>query len=112
MLFRNLRSCNKLSYKAWQLYVTELCAAKAESATAVQRLLVECGAPATNSTTVVARSGTVDRLTDTTKYGGTHKERFHTDGTGKGKVSANKKVVEKPHLNKSVTFCFQDKFFT
>ena len=29
------------------------------------------------------KSGAVDRLTDTTKYTGTHKERF--DGSGKGK---------------------------
>ncbi len=30
-----------------------------------------------------ASGGVVDRLTDTTKYTGSHKERF--DGTGKGK---------------------------
>jgi hypothetical protein len=30
--------------------------------------------------------GIFDRLTDTSKYTGAHKERFNADGTGKGKV--------------------------
>lgn len=30
--------------------------------------------------------GGVDRLTDTTKYTGTHKERFDASGKGKGKA--------------------------
>jgi hypothetical protein len=33
----------------------------------------------------VAISTIVDRLTDTTKYGGTHKERFDASGKGRGK---------------------------
>lgn len=33
----------------------------------------------------VAKSGAVDRLTDTSKYTGSHKERFDESGKGKGK---------------------------
>ena len=31
------------------------------------------------------KSGAVDRLTDTSKYTGSHKERFDDSGKGKGK---------------------------
>lgn len=34
----------------------------------------------------VAKTGAVDRLTDTTKYTGSHKERFDDSGKGKGKA--------------------------
>lgn len=32
-----------------------------------------------------AKKGGVDRLTDTSKYTGSHKERFDAEGKGKGK---------------------------
>ena len=35
----------------------------------------------------MAKSAAVDRLTDASRYGGTHKNRFDKDGKGKGKVS-------------------------
>lgn len=41
----------------------------------------------------VAKSGAVDRLTDTTKYTGSHKERFDESGKGKGK-SGREELVE------------------
>lgn len=34
----------------------------------------------------VTKAAAVDRLTDTNKYTGTHKERFDESGKGKGKV--------------------------
>ena len=34
----------------------------------------------------VQKSSVTDRLTDTSKYGGTHKQRFDDDGKGKGKA--------------------------
>ncbi|KAF3687452.1 Tubulin polymerization-promoting protein family member 3 [Channa argus] len=40
--------------------------------------------PANVGVTKVAKAAAVDRLTDATKYTGSHKERF--DGTGKGKA--------------------------
>ena len=33
----------------------------------------------------VSHNSALDRLTDTSKYGGSHKERFTPDGKGKGK---------------------------
>lgn len=34
----------------------------------------------------MAKTGAVDRLTDTSKYTGAHKERFDESGKGKGKT--------------------------
>jgi hypothetical protein len=39
----------------------------------------------THGTTQAAKVGGVDRLTDTSKYTGSHKERFDESGKGKGK---------------------------
>ena len=39
------------------------------------------------------KSGAVDRLTDTSKYTGSHKERFDEEGKGKG-VTGRKDVVD------------------
>ena len=33
----------------------------------------------------VAKTAALDRLTDTSKYGGTHRNRFAADGKGRGK---------------------------
>ncbi|XP_078135387.1 tubulin polymerization-promoting protein family member 2 [Sander vitreus] len=42
--------------------------------------------PTNVGVTKVAKAAAVDRLTDTTKYTGAHKERFDESGKGKGKV--------------------------
>lgn len=40
--------------------------------------------PTGNKTTTAVKEGAVDRLTDTSKYTGTHKQRFDESGQGKG----------------------------
>ncbi|XP_018607341.1 tubulin polymerization-promoting protein family member 3-like [Scleropages formosus] len=42
--------------------------------------------PANMGITKVAKTGAVDRLTDTSKFTGSHKERFDETGKGKGKA--------------------------
>ncbi|XP_076027280.1 tubulin polymerization-promoting protein family member 2 [Genypterus blacodes] len=42
--------------------------------------------PTNAGVTKVAKAGAVDRLTDATKYTGSHKERFDDSGKGKGKA--------------------------
>lgn len=51
----------------------------------IKQKLSSCGPPATTRTTPVAVGGAVARLTDHTKYTGTHKQRFDDSGKGKGK---------------------------
>ncbi|XP_063769504.1 tubulin polymerization-promoting protein family member 2 [Pseudophryne corroboree] len=56
----------------------------ADEALADIRKLVEGKEPASAGTTKAVSAGVVDRLTDTSKYTGSHKERFDESGKGKG----------------------------
>ncbi|XP_073693148.1 tubulin polymerization-promoting protein family member 3 [Garra rufa] len=47
--------------------------------------LIEGKEPTNVGVTKVAKTAAVDRLTDTSKYTGSHKERFDESGKGKGK---------------------------
>ncbi|XP_040265635.1 tubulin polymerization-promoting protein family member 3 [Bufo bufo] len=49
--------------------------------------------PVSSGVTKAATTGAVDRLTDTAKYTGSHKERFDPTGKGKGK-SGRETIVE------------------
>lgn len=42
----------------------------------------------------MTKTGAVDRLTDTSKYTGSHKGRFNEDGKGKGKIG-REDVIDK-----------------
>lgn len=50
----------------------------------LQGLISAGKGPTTSKTTSAAKTGAVDRLTDTSKYTGSHKERFDESGKGKG----------------------------
>lgn len=80
----------KINFKQFQ-EVLKLMAAKkypgeeADAAYAKMKEIVMAGkGPAATGATKAVKSGAVDRLTDTTKYTGSHKERFQEDGKGKG----------------------------
>lgn len=55
--------------------------------------IIEGKGPAAHGVTKTVKSGAVDRLTDTSKYTGSHKERFDEEGKGKG-VSGRKEIVD------------------
>ncbi|CAM9712604.1 tubulin polymerization-promoting protein family member 3-like [Lethenteron reissneri] len=57
----------------------------AEEALSALHALLAGAAPANTGVTKAAAVGGVDRLTDASKYTGSHKERFDADGKGKGK---------------------------
>jgi len=46
--------------------------------------LIAAGKPTAKGATKAVKGGAVDRLTDTSKYTGSHKERFDESGKGKG----------------------------
>ena len=54
--------------------------------------LTKCGAPGLSTATKPAHTGVVERLTDTSKYTGSHKERFDASGKGKG-IEGRRDVV-------------------
>jgi len=55
--------------------------------------LVADKAPGLKGTTKVSKAGGTERLTDTSKYTGSHKERFGSDGKGKG-IEGREDVIE------------------
>ncbi|XP_023224656.1 TPPP family protein CG45057-like [Centruroides sculpturatus] len=73
-----------LSYKEFLEYLDTLAKAKKMDIDEVKVKLLLCGDPGTTSTTAAVKVGAVDRLTDTSAYTGTHKERFDASGKGKG----------------------------
>ncbi|XP_007537906.1 tubulin polymerization-promoting protein family member 2 [Erinaceus europaeus] len=55
--------------------------------------LMEGKDPATSGVTKATNVGAVDRLTDTSKYTGSHKERFDESGKGKG-IAGREEMTE------------------
>jgi len=56
----------------------------------VYRFICVCACTGQQKT---VKSGAVDRLTDTSKYTGSHKERFDDEGKGRG-IAGRKQVVD------------------
>jgi len=75
----------KISFVDWNKYLDEIATAKKMNVNTIKTKLVECGEPGFTGGTKVAKSAAVNRLTDASKYGGAHKERFDSTGKGKGK---------------------------
>ncbi|KAM9493274.1 tubulin polymerization-promoting protein family member 3 isoform 1-T4 [Clarias gariepinus] len=87
-----------ITYEEFQKALEELAVkrfkgqSKEEALQAIHKL-IEGKEPTNVGITKVAKSGAVDRLTDTSKYTGSHKERFDESGKGKGK-SGREELVE------------------
>eukprot|EP00092_Neocalanus_flemingeri_P060908 GFUD01073129.1.p1 GENE.GFUD01073129.1~~GFUD01073129.1.p1 ORF type:complete len:281 (+),score=92.02 GFUD01073129.1:79-921(+) len=75
----------RISFVDWNKYLDEIATTKKMDVNTIKTKLVECGEPGFTGGTKVAKSAAVDRLTDTSKYGGAHKERFDSSGQGRGK---------------------------
>lgn len=84
--FRKIsKNSPKLSFVDWNKYLDEIAKSKNIDCNEIKGQLVDCGKPGFSRTTVVANTAALDRLTDTSKYGGTHKNRFTPSGKGRGK---------------------------
>lgn len=75
----------KLTFSEWNKYLDEIVSTKKLDQGELTTKLAECGKPGLSGATVVQKSSVTDRLTDTSKYGGTHKQRFDDEGKGRGK---------------------------
>ncbi|KAH9362411.1 hypothetical protein HPB48_020179 [Haemaphysalis longicornis] len=71
--------------KEYQQFLEVIAKNKKVDVEEIKDKLSTCGPPATTRTTPVATGGAVARLTDHTKYTGTHKQRFDEAGKGRGK---------------------------
>ncbi|XP_061632090.1 tubulin polymerization-promoting protein isoform X1 [Phyllopteryx taeniolatus] len=87
------KSCRTITYDEFKIALGELARKKykektGEEAEAEVFKLIEGKAPVISGVTRAVASPTVNRLTDTSKFTGSHKERF--DGTGRGKGKAGR----------------------
>uniref|UniRef100_H3DM30 Tubulin polymerization promoting protein n=1 Tax=Tetraodon nigroviridis TaxID=99883 RepID=H3DM30_TETNG len=85
------KSCRNITYDEFKTALAELARKKykeksGEEAEAEIFKLVEGKSPIISGVTRAVASPTVSRLTDTTKFTGSHKERFDSTGRGKGKA--------------------------
>jgi len=65
----------------------------AEALSKLKAKITEGKGPVAHGVTKAVKAGAVDRLTDTSKYTGSHKERFDEEGKGKG-VAGRKELVD------------------
>lgn len=72
-----------INFSQFNEFLDGLCKSKGLNLDEVKGKLDKCLASKAE-TTAAAASGVVKRMTDTTKYTGTHKERFDAEGKGKG----------------------------
>ncbi|XP_013361335.1 PREDICTED: probable palmitoyltransferase ZDHHC11 isoform X11 [Chinchilla lanigera] len=85
------KSCRTITFEQFQEALEELATkrfkdkSKEEAVHEVHRL-IEGRSPIISGVTKAVSSPTVSRLTDTTKFTGSHKERFDPSGKGKGKA--------------------------
>ncbi|XP_070155392.1 tubulin polymerization-promoting protein homolog isoform X2 [Polyergus mexicanus] len=82
----------KLGLEQYKAFLDELAKSKKVESTEIRKKMANCGPPGvTGSSAGGKATSTVDRLTDVSKYTGSHKQRF--DETGKGKGIAGRKDI-------------------
>ncbi|XP_054288177.1 tubulin polymerization-promoting protein homolog [Macrosteles quadrilineatus] len=83
----------KISLSDYEKFLEELAKSKKVELEEIKKKMVDCGAPGLSGPSGAAKAqSTVDRLTDPSRYTGSHKQRF--DETGKGKGIAGRKDVQ------------------
>jgi hypothetical protein len=82
--FKKLKK-KSIDFKTFNEYLEDLAKTKGMNAADIKAKLVAGGLPHAANATKPAADATVARLTDTSKYTGSHKERFDASGKGKGK---------------------------
>lgn len=81
--FKKLKSM-KLSFVDYSKFLEDLAKTKKVELDEIKSKMANCGAPGIHNATPGKAAETVARLTDTSKYTGSHKQRFDETGKGKG----------------------------
>lgn len=81
--FKKFKSI-KLGFADYQKFIDELAKMKKVEAEEIRNKMVNCGLPGTSGTTSAVKTAAVDRLTDASKYTGSHRLRFDETGRGRG----------------------------
>ncbi|XP_013190650.2 tubulin polymerization-promoting protein homolog [Amyelois transitella] len=92
--FKKLKSL-KVGVEDYQKFLEDLAKSKKVELDEIKKKLTTCGQPGVSShvTKSPAAAAAVDRLTDTSKYTGSHKQRFDETGKGKG-IAGRKDLVD------------------
>ncbi|XP_050651175.1 tubulin polymerization-promoting protein isoform X1 [Macaca nemestrina] len=98
------KSCRTITFEQFQEALEELAKKRfkdksSEEAVREVHRLIEGKAPIISGVTKAISSPTVSRLTDTTKFTGSHKERFDPSGKGKGKAGRVDLVDESGYVS-------------
>jgi len=78
------KTAKKVGFEEFKHYVEDLSKSKKLEPEEILGKLTNCGAPGLSQATKAAHAGVVERLTDTSKYTGSSKERFDSAGKGRG----------------------------
>ncbi|EDV39613.1 uncharacterized protein Dana_GF24388, isoform A [Drosophila ananassae] len=83
----------KISLADYNKFLDDLAKTKKVELAEIKQKLAGCGAPGVVSVSAGKAAAAVDRLTDTSKYTGSHKERFDATGKGKG-IAGRRNLVD------------------
>lgn len=81
--FKKLKS-QKVGITDYNKFLDDLAKAKKMGVEEIKNKMAGCGSPSHHGVGAVKATSTVERLTDTSKYTGSHKQRFDETGKGKG----------------------------
>nr|XP_023021291.1 TPPP family protein CG45057-like [Leptinotarsa decemlineata]XP_023021292.1 TPPP family protein CG45057-like [Leptinotarsa decemlineata] len=90
--FKKLKSL-KVGIVQYKQFLEDLAKNKKVEVEEMMTKLTTCGPPGHHGVGPVKATSTVDRLTDSSKYTGTHKQRFDESGKGKG-VAGRKNLTD------------------
>ncbi|XP_050075488.1 tubulin polymerization-promoting protein homolog isoform X2 [Anopheles maculipalpis] len=90
--FKKLKSM-KLTLDDYNKFLEDLAKTKKVELDEIKNKMANCGAPGVHNATPGKAADTVARLTDTSKYTGSHKQRFDETGKGKG-IAGRKDLVD------------------
>ncbi|GAB0100986.1 Tubulin polymerization-promoting protein homolog [Sergentomyia squamirostris] len=91
--FKKLKSL-KVSFEDYNKFLDDLAKTKGVNVEEIKEKLSNCGQPGVSQLTAGKAAATVNRLTDVSKYTGSHRERFDEAGKGKG-IAGRKDMVDK-----------------
>ncbi|XP_055324863.1 tubulin polymerization-promoting protein homolog [Sitodiplosis mosellana] len=88
------KSAKKVSYADYNKFLEDLATTKGVDVEEMRQKMATCGDPGLKQATTSGKvKDNVDRMTDTKKYTGSHKERFDDSGKGKG-IDGRKNVAD------------------
>ena len=90
--FKKLKAV-KISSTDYNKFLEDLAKAKKVEVSEIKNKMATCGAPGVAQVSAGKAAAAVNRLTDPSKYTGSHKERFDATGKGKG-IAGRKNLVD------------------